>query len=127
MGDSVTDSMRRAIDETDRRRARQAEFNRVHGIVPQGVRKQVREMIDGVYDASASRAEHRAASERIQIEAMSEAQLGREIKRLERQMLDLAKNLEFEKAARVRDQLGTLRQRAFIGIGAGLTDVEKVA
>jgi excinuclease ABC subunit B len=118
-GDTVTGSMRRAIDETDRRRTRQAEFNRVHGIVPQGVHKQVRELIDGVYDASASRAEQLVANERRDVESMSEAQLGREIKRLERQMLELAKNLEFEKAARTRDQLGALRERVFIGEGAG--------
>jgi excinuclease ABC subunit B len=117
-GDQVTDSMRRAIDETDRRRARQAEFNRVHGIVPQGVRKQVKELIDGVYDATASRAEQQMANEQRDVESMSEVQLGREIKRLERQMLELAKNLEFEKAARIRDQLGSLRERAFIGEGA---------
>src|SRR5258706_16013799 len=122
-GDAVTPSMRRAIDETDRRRARQTEFNRVHGIVPQGVRKQVKEMIDGVYDAQASKTERRTASELKDVEAMSESQLGREIKRLERQMLELAKNLEFEKAASVRDQLGSLRERAFIGESAGLRRV----
>jgi len=116
--DRVTDSMRRAIDETDRRRVRQAEFNRVHGIVPQGVQKQVKELIDGVYDASASKAERVAANERRDVESMSEVQLGREIKRLERQMLELAKNLEFEKAARTRDQLAALRERAFVGVGA---------
>ncbi|HUD26880.1 MAG TPA: excinuclease ABC subunit UvrB [Burkholderiaceae bacterium] len=116
--DTVTDSMRRAIEETDRRRVRQAEFNRVHGIVPQGVQKQVREMIDGVYDASASRAERVAANERRDVESMSEVQLGREIKRLERQMLELAKNLEFEKAAHARDQLAALRERVFVGVGA---------
>jgi len=126
-GDVVTDSMRRAIDETDRRRVRQTEFNRIHGIVPQGVRKQVRDMIDGVYEASSARSDQRSADKRIEVEAMSEAQLGREIKRLERQMLDLAKNLEFEKAARVRDQLSGLRQRVFIGQGAGPAPMEKVA
>jgi excinuclease ABC subunit B len=128
-GDSITDSMRRAIDETDRRRVRQTEFNRVHGIVPQGVQKQVKELIDGVYDAGASRTEQRVANERVDAAAMSEVQLGREIKRLERQMLELAKNLEFEKAARVRDQLGALRERAFIGEAAvrRRPPVEKVA
>jgi excinuclease ABC subunit B len=128
-GDSITDSMRRAIDETDRRRVRQTEFNRVHGIVPQGVQKQVKELIDGVYDAGASRSEQRVANERVDAAAMSEVQLGREIKRLERQMLELAKNLEFEKAARVRDQLGALRERAFIGEAAvrHRPPVEKVA
>ena len=130
--DAITDSMRRAIDETERRRARQAEFNRVHGIVPQGVQKQVRELIDGVYDPSAARAGEAAAGERRDAAAMTEVQLGREIKRLERQMLELAKNLEFEKAARVRDQLGALRQRVFLGETAshGAADrrpAEKVA
>ena len=127
--DSITNSMRRAIDETDRRRVRQTEFNRVHGIVPQGVQKQVKELIDGVYDAGASRSEQRVANERVDAAAMSEVQLGREIKRLERQMLELAKNLEFEKAARVRDQLGSLRERAFIGEAAvrHRPPVEKVA
>ncbi|HEX4584114.1 MAG TPA: excinuclease ABC subunit UvrB [Burkholderiaceae bacterium] len=117
-GDVVTASMRRAIDETDRRRVRQAQFNEANGIVPQGVQKQVRELIDGVYDATTSRAEQVLASDRRDVASMSEVQLGREIKRLERQMLELAKNLEFEKAARVRDQLGSLRERAFIGEGA---------
>jgi excinuclease ABC subunit B len=117
-GDQVTASMRRAIDETDRRRVRQAEFNRVNGIVPQGVHKQVKELIDGVYDASASRAEQQMANDQRDVESMSEVQLGREIKRLERQMLELAKNLEFEKAARIRDQLGALRERAFMGESA---------
>jgi excinuclease ABC subunit B len=131
--DAMTNSMRRAIDETERRRARQAEFNRAHGIVPQGVQKQVRELIDGVYDPSAARAGEAAAGEQRDAAAMNEAQLGREIKRLERQMLELAKNLEFEKAARARDQLGALRQRAFLGQtpvqGAGQrrTPAEKVA
>jgi excinuclease ABC subunit B len=71
-----------------------------------------------VYDATTSRAEQVLASDRRDVASMSEVQLGREIKRLERQMLELAKNLEFEKAARVRDQLGSLRERAFIGEGA---------
>ena len=95
----------------------------MHGIVPQGVRKQVKEMIDGVYDAQASKTERRTASELKDVESMSESQLGREIKRLERQMIELAKNLEFEKAARVREQLGSLRERAFIGESAGLRRV----
>jgi len=82
------------------------------------VHKQVKELIDGVYDPSASKSERRTASELKDVESMSETQLGREIKRLERQMLELAKNLEFEKAARVRDQLGSLRERVFIGESA---------
>jgi excinuclease ABC subunit B len=126
-GDVVTESMRRAIEETDRRRERQTEFNLRHGIIPQGVQKQVKDLIDGVYEATNARSDQRAADQRIEAESMSEAQLGREIKRLERQMLELAKNLEFEKAARVRDQLSSLRQRVFLGRGAGSAEMEKVA
>jgi excinuclease ABC subunit B len=110
--------MQKAIDETNRRRSRQMAHNREHGIEPRGVRKDVREMIDGVFDASASKASARAEGEAASYETMSEKQLAREIKRLEKQMFDFAKNLEFEKAARARDQLAQLRQRAF-GAGGG--------
>jgi excinuclease ABC subunit B len=114
--DSVTDSMRKAIDETSRRRARQVAHNREHGIEPRGVRKEVRELIDGLFDPTASRGEAKAAEQAASYETMSEKQVAREIKRLEKQMFEHAKNLEFEKAARVRDQLARLRQQVF---GAG--------
>jgi excinuclease ABC subunit B len=113
--DAVTDSMRRANDEMDRRRARQIEFNRVHGIEPRGVFKDVKELIDGVFDASASR--ERAAAE-AEPAPIGEKQAAREIKRLEKLMFEHAKNLEFEKAARVRDQLAALRGQVFGGPGA---------
>ncbi|MFN3564368.1 MAG: excinuclease ABC subunit UvrB [Burkholderiaceae bacterium] len=119
--DQVTDSMRAAIDETNRRRAKQMRFNQERGIVPRGVHKQVRELIDGVYESGATRAELRAASEVADYEVMNEKQIAREIKRLEKLMFDHAKNLEFEKAARVRDQLAALKERVF-GAG-GMRDV----
>jgi len=112
--DVVTDSMRRAIDEMDRRRARQVEFNRAHGIEPRGVRKDVKELIDGVFDAAARRHEPAAA----EAAPIGEKQAAREIKRLEKLMFEHAKNLEFEKAARVRDQLAALRGQVFGGPGA---------
>jgi excinuclease ABC subunit B len=115
--DSVTASMRRALDEMDRRRARQVEYNRVHGIEPRGVRKDVKELIDGVFDSAAARREA-AAAERAGPVPVGEKQVAREIKRLEKQMFDHAKNLEFEKAARVRDQLAALRGQVFGGPGA---------
>ncbi|HMN64592.1 MAG: excinuclease ABC subunit UvrB [Burkholderiaceae bacterium] len=115
----VTDSMRRAIDETERRRAKQTAFNRAHDIVPRGVTKQVRELIDGVYDPQQARQELQAAERQSQYETMSEKGIAREIKRLERQMLDHAKNLEFEKAAQVRDQLAALKERFFGSDGGG--------
>ncbi|MGE0808493.1 MAG: excinuclease ABC subunit UvrB [Burkholderiaceae bacterium] len=117
--DHVTDSMRRALDETDRRRAKQLTFNAQHGIVPRGVSKQVREMIDGVYDPQQARQELKAAEQQSQYETMSEKRVAKEIKRLEKQMLDHAKNLEFEKAAQVRDQLAALKQRFFGSNGGG--------
>jgi len=112
--DVVTDSMRRAMGEMDRRRARQVEFNRAHGIEPRGVRKDVKELIDGVFDTSARREEAAAA----EAAPMGEKQAAREIKRLEKLMFEHARNLEFEKAARVRDQLAALREQVFGGPGA---------
>jgi excinuclease ABC subunit B len=106
--DHVTDSMRAAIAETDRRRAKQQAFNEAHGIVPRGVQKQVRDLIDGVYEAG--RAAHSAD---VDYETMGEKQVSKEIKRLEKLMFEHAKNLEFEKAAQVRDQLAVLREQVF--------------
>ena len=114
--DVVTDSMRRAIDETSRRREKQAGFNALHGIVPRGVVKEVRELIDGVYDATGAREERKAAQQTAEYDTMSERQVGKELKRLEKLMFEHAKNLEFEKAARVRDQLALLKEQVF---GAG--------
>jgi excinuclease ABC subunit B len=115
--DSVTASMRRALEEMDRRRARQVEYNRIHGIEPRGVRKDVKELIDGVFDSAAARREA-AAAERAGPMPVGEKQVAREIKRLEKLMFEHAKNLEFEKAARVRDQLAALRGQVFGGPGA---------
>jgi excinuclease ABC subunit B len=105
--------MKRAIGETERRRAKQIAFNAAHGIQPRGVTKRIKDIIDGVYDAGEARAELKAAEEQARYEAMTEKELGREIKRLEKQMLDHARNLEFEKAAAVRDQLMTLKRAVF--------------
>ena len=114
--DVITDSMRRAIEETERRRAKQMAFNQIHGIRPKGVVKRIKEMIDGVYDQKTERtqqAQRRAAQELAHYEALSEKQLAKEIKRLEKAMMEHAKNLEFEQAARVRDQLAQLRKTVF--------------
>jgi excinuclease ABC subunit B len=116
--DRVTDSMKRAMDETGRRRVRQLAFNDTHGIVPRGVVKQIREMIDGVYDPQQARQELKAAQAQAQYETMSEKSLAREIKRLEKLMLEHARNLEFEHAAQVRDQLATLKHQVFGAPGA---------
>lgn len=114
--DRITDSMRRAMDETERRRAKQVAFNAEHGIVPRGIRKQVKELIDGVVAEKSGQDDLRLAQQAAEVETLSEKDLGKRIKALEKQMLEFAKNLEFEKAARVRDQLALLREQAF---GAG--------
>jgi len=121
-GDQITDSMRRAIDETERRRAKQIAFNEANGIIPKGVNKKIKEMIDGVYSNAAQKAMVEGVHEdaaTAKVESMSEKQISKEIKRLEKLMVDHAKNLEFEKAAQVRDQLHVLKQQAF---GAPGTD-----
>jgi excinuclease ABC subunit B len=117
-GDRITDSMRRAIDETERRRAKQIAFNLEHGITAKGINKAIKEMIDGVYSPQAAREMLEEAKETAKVESMSEKQIGKEIKRLEKLMVDHAKNLEFEKAAQVRDQLHVLKQQAFGAPGA---------
>ncbi len=109
--DRVTDSMKLAIGETERRRNKQIEFNAANGITPRGVNKQVKELIDGVFDPNASR--QRKADKAMEVAPLGEKQLAKEIKRLEKLMLEHAKNLEFEKAAQARDQLGLLKEQLF--------------
>src|SRR5450830_1230246 len=116
-GDKVTDSMHKAIGETERRRNKQVAFNTANGITPTGIKKEIRELIDGVYNPQEARMELLVAQEHANYEAMSEKQVSKEIKRLEKLMLDHAKNLEFEKAAKVRDQLHQLKQQLFGAAG----------
>ena len=111
--DRITDSMKRAMDETERRRNKQLAFNKANNIIPIGVKKQIRELIDGVYKVDEARAELMAAQEQAKYESMSEKQISKEIKRLEKLMFDHSKNLEFEKAAQVRDQLHLLKEQLF--------------
>ena len=111
--DTVTDSMRRAIDETNRRRAKQVTFNAGRGITPIGVTKRIKDIIDGVYDPRAAHKELRAAQSEASYDAMSETDLAREIRRVEKEMLEHARDLEFEQAARARDQLRLLKERLF--------------
>ncbi len=114
--DKVTESMRKAIDETQRRRVKQVAHNLAHGITPRSIVKEVRDLIDGVYSEKAGKEAEkleRDALQRAQVEDMSEKDIAREIKRLEKLMMEHARNLEFEKAARVRDQLAILKEQAF--------------
>jgi excinuclease ABC subunit B len=115
--DRMTESMKKAIGETERRRAKQIAHNEAHGITPRGVFKQVRDLIDGVYSEKAGKEAQARELQRAAIEDMSERDVAKEIKRLEKLMMEHARNLEFENAARVRDQLATLREQAFGGAG----------
>ena len=115
--DQMTESMRRAIGETERRRARQLAHNAAHGIVPRSVTKQVRELIDGVVSDKTARDDLKAAAAAAEVEVLGEKDLGRRIRLLEKQMLEHARNLEFEKAARLRDQLALLKEQAFGATG----------
>jgi excinuclease ABC subunit B len=111
--DQMTESMKKAIGETERRRAKQLAHNIEHGITARSIVKEVRDLIDGVYSAKTSREMEKQELQRAMVEDMSEKDVAKEIKRLEKQMLEHARNLEFEKAARVRDQLALLKEQAF--------------
>ena len=112
-GDSVTDSMRRAIDETHRRRQRQIAFNEVNGIEPRSVVKRVKDLIDGVYaKADDARSAH-VRENAPDYAAMDEKTLSKAIRQLEKKMQQHAQNLEFEQAAAARDELFNLRANAF--------------
>ncbi|MEW6293134.1 MAG: excinuclease ABC subunit UvrB [Pseudomonadota bacterium] len=111
--DKITESMKRAMAETERRRNKQLAYNVAHGITPVGVKKRIKDIIDGVYDTENLQRELKVAQEAAKYEAMSEKALAREIKRLEKAMQDHAKNLEFEQAAAARDELFRLKKLAF--------------
>jgi excinuclease ABC subunit B len=111
--DRMTESMRRAIGETERRRTKQIAHNEAQGITPRSVVKRIKDIIDGVYDQEEVERELKVAEEHARFEAMSEKDLSREIKKLEKEMIEHAKNLEFEKAAAARDRLFKLRSGAF--------------
>ena len=115
----ITDSMQRAMGETERRRNTQIAWNLAQGITPRSVHKRIRDMIDGVVSDKTARDDLKSAKAALEIEAMSERDLGKRIKLLEKQMLEHARNLEFERAAQVRDQLALLREQAF---GASVPD-----
>jgi excinuclease ABC subunit B len=123
--DRITDSMKKAMDETNRRRARQIAHNEAMGITPKALNKRIKDLIDGVYSEKAGKEADRLAAEsaqRASVEDMSEKDVAREIKRLEKLMLEHARNLEFEKAASVRDQLHRLKAQVF-----GAPGVDNVA
>jgi excinuclease ABC subunit B len=122
--EKMTDSMKAAMGETERRRTKQIAHNLAMGITPRSVSKRIRDMIDGVVSDKTAKDDLKAAKAAAEVEGLSEKDLGKRIKLLEKQMLEHARNLEFEKAARVRDQLSILREQAF---GASVADVVPIS
>lgn len=121
--DTITDSMRRAMDETARRREKQTAYNVAHNITPKSVKKEIRDIIDGVYKSDSLENEFGLVDGQ-DYEKMGPKELAREIKRLENEMFEHAKNLEFEKASEVRDKLASIRKQVF---GATPREDEDVA
>jgi excinuclease ABC subunit B len=118
--DRITESMKKAMGETERRRLKQLAHNEAHGITPKSIVKKVKDLIDGVYSEKSGKEAERleqAAMQRAKVEDMSEKDIARAIKQLEKQMMEHARNLEFEKAAQVRDQLTILKEQAFGATG----------
>ena len=115
--DRMTDSMKGAIGETDRRRSKQVAWNAKMGITPKGVEKRIRDMIDGVYDIDEARKDLKAAQEKAHYAGMAEKDLEKELRQVEKEMQEAARNLEFERAAELRDRLYKLRETL---IGAAL-------
>ena len=113
--DRITKSMCRAMDEMTRRREKQLLFNQKNNVTPRSVHKRIKDLIDGVYNIETAQQNLKAAQVQARFDSMSESQLTREIKRLEKKMLSAAKNLEFEQAAQCRDELKTLKNKLFIG------------
>ena len=111
--DRITNSMRRAMDETERRRAKQLAYNVEHGITPKGVSKRIKDIIDGVFDIEAAQKELKVAQELAHYEHLDDKKLAKEIKQLEKEMLACAKNLEFERAAQLRDKLNEVKALLF--------------
>ncbi|MEO6748513.1 MAG: helicase-related protein, partial [Casimicrobiaceae bacterium] len=111
--DKMTDSMKAAIGETERRRAKQIVHNTKEGITPIGVVKRIKDIIDGVYDIDEERKDLKAAQAKAKYERMPEKGLEKELRLLEKQMVDAARNLEFEKAAELRDRLYQLKEQLF--------------
>ena len=118
--DKMTDSMKAAIDETNRRRAKQTEFNRVHGIVPKSVVKEVREIIDGVYKRPAAAGGRSELSRDLgEVDLKDEKSVSKEIRETEKKMLECARDLDFERAALYRDRLEALKRAVFGADGRG--------
>ncbi len=112
--DHVTGSMQRAIDETERRRKKQLEYNKVHHITPQGISKQITDVMDMGVVRSRSKGQLKVAEPVAEYHGLSPRELGKKINQLEDKMYEHAKNLEFEEAAKLRDQIETIKNNHYI-------------
>ena len=118
--DKVTGSMQRAMDETERRRAKQIEYNAKHGLVPTGIKKSVADIMEGAYAGQGKPKRGKKVAEGlgsydISADAVPIGNVGKELKRLEEKMYQHARDLEFEEAAQTRDQIGKLREQMLAG------------
>ncbi|MCB1850309.1 MAG: UvrB/UvrC motif-containing protein, partial [Gammaproteobacteria bacterium] len=114
--DRITGSMQRAMDETNRRRAKQTAYNELHGITPQTIRKAVADIMEGARAGAplSPRAYARVAEEAAEYAAMTPQQMAKRIKQLEQQMYQHARDLEFEEAARIRDRIRQLQDQGVL-------------
>ncbi len=120
----MTGSMERAIEETDRRRSKQVAYNEEHGITPRGIQKKIKDIMEGAYGPGAKgKARQRGRDRKVaeqkaayaaEVIKLSPAALSRKLQQMEDQMLEAAKNLEFEEAARLRDEMTEIKQQAFL-------------
>lgn len=118
-GDTITKSMRRAIDETSRRREKQLAFNKEHGITPKGIKKDIADILEGAYAPGAGRGKKayaKVAEKNAAYSEMSPKQAGAKIAALEKKMYEHASNLEFEQAAQLRDEIDGIKRQVF-GVG----------
>jgi excinuclease ABC subunit B len=114
--DRITGSMQRAMDETERRRCKQIAYNQEHGITPQTIRKAIKDVMEGARPGApmSAREYARVAEEQVEYGSMSAVELSRKIKQLEQKMYQHARDLEFEEAAAVRDEIGLLQSKGVL-------------
>ncbi len=112
--DSITGSMQRAMDETERRRHKQLEYNKVHHITPQGISKQITDVMDMGGARTSGRARLKVAEQAADYRHLSESEINKKLAHMEDQMYEHARNLEFEQAAKLRDEIEAIKNNHYI-------------